>query len=95
MFLIRSYERNRNTVMSTPTDRLKPAAISEVAEALSRALLYDGRRRVHDADLVIGRVTAAMLVEHLGGAGFVIMKRAGATAPSTSAMPGSRIPPET
>ena len=53
---------------------MSPASMSEVADALSRAALCDGKHVVHDADLIIGRVTAARLVEHLRGAGFVIVR---------------------
>jgi len=74
MFSISSHWRGRLSSMADPAANLKPAPTSEVADALSRSLLVDGRRRVHDADLIIGRVTAATLVEHLRGAGFMIVK---------------------
>jgi hypothetical protein len=45
-------------------DSLKPASSDELAESLSHALLYDRRRRVHDADRLIARVAAVRLVEH-------------------------------
>jgi len=81
MFSIRSYKRRKLSdtadLSSNPiAPKLKPADTSEVADALSRAVLHDQRRLVHDADLIIGRVTAARLVEYLRGAGFVIVKSA-------------------
>jgi hypothetical protein len=79
MFLIRSRWRGRlsalaKPVLTAPANELKPAATAEIADALSRAMLCEGRHLVHDADLIIGRVTAARLVEHLRGEGFMIVK---------------------
>lgn len=48
--------------------------IGEIAEALSFALRYDGRKRVHDTDPAMGRITAERLVRHLERSGFVVMK---------------------
>jgi len=82
MFLIRSRRRGRLSALPIPAlpepaNDLKPAATSEIADALSRAVLHQGRHLVHDADLIIGRVTAARLVEHLRGEGFMIVKTRG------------------
>ncbi len=54
---------------------LRPANPTEIADSLSFALRYDGRRRVHHADDAMARITAERLVEHLARCGFVIMKR--------------------
>lgn len=40
------------------TSQLHPATADEIAEALAFALRYDGRKRVHDADQAMGRITA-------------------------------------
>ena len=63
---------------------LRPATASEIADSLSFALRYDGRKRVHHADDVMARITADRLVEHLERSGFVVMKRPAAPAPSAS-----------
>ncbi|MBV9653691.1 MAG: hypothetical protein JOZ42_03910 [Acetobacteraceae bacterium] len=63
---------------------LRPATAEEIAESLSFALRYAGRRRVHHADEVMARVTAERLAEHLERSGFVLMKRPDGVAPSTS-----------
>lgn len=63
---------------------LHPATLEEIAETLSFALRYAGRKRVHHADDVMARVTAERLAEHLERSGFVLMKRADGTAPTTS-----------
>ena len=58
-------------------DHLRPATASEIADSLSFALRYDGRKRVHHADDVMARITADRLVKHLKRSGFVVMKRPG------------------
>ena len=57
-------------------DKLTPADPRDLAEALSFALRYHGRKRVHQADEYMAAITAERLVEHLDRAGFIIMKRA-------------------
>ena len=59
---------------------LRPATADKIAEALR----YDGRKRVHDADLAIGRITAERLVRQLEQSGFVVMKRPPALAPTAN-----------
>ena len=63
---------------------LRPATPSELADSLSFALRYDGRRRVHPADDAMGRITADRLVEHLQRSGFIVLKRPDAVVPSAS-----------
>jgi hypothetical protein len=65
---------------------LRHATPDEIADALSFALQYQGRKRVRDADGMMARITADRLVQHLRASGFVLMKGAPATAPSTSGM---------
>jgi hypothetical protein len=65
--------------------QLRPATPDEIADALSFALQYRGRKRVH-ADDMMARITAGRLVQHLRASGFVLMKGAPRTAPSTSRM---------
>jgi hypothetical protein len=65
--------------MSDPP--LRPATADEIAETLSFALRYDGRRRVRTADDAMARITAERLVEHLQRSGFVLMKRPPGRAP--------------
>jgi hypothetical protein len=54
---------------------LHQATPEEIADALSFALRYDGRKRVLHADETMARITADRLVRHLKRSGFVIMKR--------------------
>ncbi len=69
--------------------RLRPATPAEIADSLSVALRYDGRRRVHHADDAMARITADRLVAHLARSGFVIMKRPDAAALTASPHPDS------
>lgn len=63
------------------TPDLRPATTEEITETLSFALQYSGRKRVHDADDAMGRITAERLVRHLELSGFVVMKKPPAAAP--------------
>lgn len=63
---------------------LRPATPEEIAESLSFALRWDGRRRVHHADEAMARITAERLVRHLERSGYVLMRRPEGPAPSTS-----------
>ena len=53
---------------------LRPATSGEIADALSFALRYQGRKRVHQADDMMARITAERLIQHLTASGFVVMK---------------------
>ena len=73
---------------------LRPALPNEIADALSFALRYEGRKRVHQADDAMARITADRLVRHLERCGFVLMKRPPASAPTTAIMPPSNQKPD-
>jgi hypothetical protein len=74
----------------TDPSRLRPATPDEIADSLSYALRYEGKKRVHDAADAMARITAERLVRHLQRCGFVVMKTPAAAAPTASQMP----PPE-
>lgn len=63
---------------------LAPASADEIADSLSYALRFDGRKRVHHADEAMARITAERLVRHLERCGYVLMRKPEATAPSTT-----------
>ncbi|MCE2576699.1 MULTISPECIES: hypothetical protein [Komagataeibacter] len=71
-------------IEDTPPD-LRPASLEEIEASLSHGLRYDGRRKVHTADEMMARITAERLVAYLQACGYVILRRTGAPAPSTSA----------
>jgi hypothetical protein len=66
---------------------LRPATPEEIADALSFALRYQGRKRVHHADDAMARITADRLMQHLEASGFVLMKGPPRGAPKTTQMP--------
>jgi hypothetical protein len=68
---------------------LRPATPDELAETLTFSLQYNGRKRVHDADLAMARITADRLVRHLEASGFRVMKIASAPTPTISNRPPS------
>ncbi len=61
--------------MSDTPERLTNAAPEDLADALAFALRFDGRKRKHDAAEMMAQIVAKRLVEHLGRAGFVVMKK--------------------
>jgi hypothetical protein len=72
---------------------LRPASTEEIAESISFALRYDGRKRVSHADEMMARITAERLVRHLRGCGFVVMRRPSAKAPSDAVASENEAPP--
>jgi hypothetical protein len=76
MFLIRSPISPYTPVMpDTPT--LRPATRDELTQSRSFALRYNGRKRAHDADETMARITAERLVEHSERSGYVVMCKPG------------------
>jgi hypothetical protein len=57
------------------TPNLRPATRDELTQSRSFALRLNGRKRVHDADETMARVTAERLVEHLERSGYVVMHK--------------------
>jgi hypothetical protein len=47
------------------TPSLRPATRDELTQSLSFALLFNGRKHLHDADEIMARITAARLIERL------------------------------
>ena len=54
---------------------LRPATTDEIADTLAFALRFNGRKRVHQGDEFMAKITAERLIEHLELAGFVVMKK--------------------
>lgn len=63
---------------------LRPASAQEIEESLCFAPRFAGRKRVHHADEAMARITAERLVQHLERSGYVLMRKPGLAAPSTS-----------
>jgi hypothetical protein len=78
----------------TDGSQLRPATAEEIAEALSFALRFDGKRPFPQASSLMAQITAVHLVRHLR-CGFQLMKAPDAAAPSASNHGGPDTPPKT
>ena len=54
---------------------IRPATRDELPQSPSFALRFNGRKRTHDADETMARITAERLVEHLERLGYVVMHK--------------------
>jgi hypothetical protein len=61
--------------MTDDPPKLSPAAPDEVAESVAFALLFSGKKRVHDSDKMTASIAAQRVVRHLEQCGFVLMRR--------------------
>jgi hypothetical protein len=55
--------------------KLTPADASDIAESISFALLFSGKKRIHDNDRLTASITAKHIVRHLERCGYVLMKK--------------------
>jgi len=55
--------------------KLAPADASDIAESISFALLFSGRKRIHDSDRMSASIAADRIVRHLERCGFVILRQ--------------------
>jgi len=62
-------------VLAAPFAILRRVDQADAAGALACALRFSGGKRVRNADEIMAEIVAKRLVEHLGRAGFVVMKR--------------------
>jgi hypothetical protein len=61
--------------MPDADDKLTPADASDIADSISFALLFSGKKRVHDGGRMTASIAAQRIVRHLERSGFVLMKR--------------------
>jgi hypothetical protein len=54
--------------------KLTPAAPADIAESISHALLYSGRKRIHDNDRLTASIAAKQIVAHLERCGYVLLR---------------------
>lgn len=73
--------------MVPDAETLRPAMAEEVIETISFALHFEGRKPVHHANSFMAQIAAERLLEYLERAGFVVMRRPPAVAPSVSLPP--------
>jgi hypothetical protein len=61
--------------MTEPEQELTPAEPDDLANSLSFALRFEGRKSQHDADRLNADIVAKRLVRYLDKAGYVVMKK--------------------
>jgi hypothetical protein len=61
--------------MTEPDPKLTPAEPNDLAQTLSFALRYEGKRRYTDTDRFAADIIADRLLRHLDRAGYVVMKK--------------------
>ena len=71
LFLALSYP----PLMTEPDQKLTPATPEDLADSLSFALIFEGRKSKHDSDRLNADIVARRLVRHLDKAGYVVMKK--------------------
>ena len=75
-----------------PDDKLTPAGPNDLVDAIAFALIFRGRKRVHDSDSFTAKIAVDRIRRHLEDAGYVVMKKPLALGdvdnPGRSAIPG-------
>ena len=61
--------------MTEPEQKLTPATPEDLANSLSFALRFEGRKSKHDSDRLNADIVAQRLVRYLDKAGYVVMKK--------------------
>jgi hypothetical protein len=59
------------------TPKLRPATRDALAQSLSFARRFNGRKREHGADEIMAQIIAERLIEHLERSGYVVMCKPG------------------
>jgi hypothetical protein len=57
------------------TRSLRPPTPATSPKSVAFALLFSGRKRVHDSDRMTASIAAQRIVRHLERCGFVVLKR--------------------
>jgi hypothetical protein len=63
---------------------MEEAKPEDIEQSIAFALMYNGRKRTHEADQLMAHIVARHLVEHLHRSNFVIMRRPPQPGHSTS-----------
>jgi hypothetical protein len=56
-------------------EKLSPADPQDLADTVAFALLFSGRKRVHDSARSMAAIAADRIVRHLERSGYVVMKK--------------------
>jgi hypothetical protein len=91
-FVLASFSSIRYRSRMPDDEKLSPADPGDIAGSIAFALLFSGRKRVHDSDQYMAAIVADRIVRHLERAGFVVMKkspaRGGGDNPGRTGTPG-------
>jgi len=63
---------------------MEEAKPEDIEQSIAFALMYNGRKRTHEADRIMAQIVAKHLVDHLRRSNFVIMRRPPQAGHSTS-----------
>jgi hypothetical protein len=55
--------------------KLTPADPSDIAQSISHALLFSGRKRIHESDRLTASIAADRILKHLENCGYVLLKK--------------------
>jgi hypothetical protein len=61
--------------MPDADEKLTPADPRDIADSISFALLFSGKKRVHDSDRLTASIAAKRIVRHLDRCGYVVLKK--------------------
>lgn len=61
--------------MPDQDEKLTSADPEDIAASIAFALMFSGRKRVHDCDRMTASIAAQRIVRHLEKCGYVLMKR--------------------
>jgi hypothetical protein len=61
--------------MPASDPKLTAVAPADIAESISHALLFSGRKRIHESDRLTASIAADRIVRHLENCGYVLMKK--------------------
>ena len=56
-------------------DKLTPADPHDIADSVAFALLFTGKKRIHDSDRMMASIVAERIVTHLDRWGYVVLKK--------------------
>jgi hypothetical protein len=62
-------------LLTEPDPKLTPATPDDLADSLSFALRFEGRKSQHDSDRLNADTVATRLLRYLDKAGYVVMKK--------------------
>ena len=56
-------------------EKFTPADPHDIADSVAFALLFTGKKRIHDSDRLMAAIAAKHIVAHLDRCGYVVLKK--------------------